>query len=68
MAVSPDGRYVVTVNAGYGTYESKYQQSLAVYDTETGKVSDFPDERTYSGRGNQTLYSGLAFSADGRHL
>ena len=46
MAVSPDGRYVVTVNAGYGTYESKYQQSLAVYDTETGKVSDFPDERT----------------------
>ena len=24
MAISPDGRYVVTVNAGYGTYESKY--------------------------------------------
>jgi len=23
MAVSPDGRYVVTVNAGYGTLESK---------------------------------------------
>ncbi len=22
MAVSPDGRYVVTVNAGYGTFES----------------------------------------------
>jgi len=68
MAVSPDGRYVVTVNAGYGTYESKYEQSLAVYDTQTGKVTDFPDERTYSGRGNQTLYSGLAFSKDGTHL
>src|SRR6185503_18358888 len=68
MAVSPGGRYVVTVNAGYGTYESKYQQSLAVYDTETEKVTDFPDERTYSGRGNQTLYSGLAFSGDGTHL
>ena len=24
MAVSPDGRYVVTVNAGYGTFESQY--------------------------------------------
>ena len=24
MAVSPDGRYVVTVNAGYGTFESEY--------------------------------------------
>jgi len=68
MAVSPDGRYVVTVNAGYGTYESKYEQSLAVYDTQTQKVTDFPDERTYSGRGNQTLYSGLAFSGDGTHL
>src|ERR1039457_7089743 len=30
MAVSPDGRYVVTVNAGYGTFESRYEQSLAV--------------------------------------
>jgi hypothetical protein len=30
MAVSPDSRYVVTVNAGFGTYESKYDQSLAV--------------------------------------
>jgi YVTN family beta-propeller protein len=68
MAISPDARYVVTVNAGYGTYESKYEQSLAVYDTQTGKVADFPDERTYSGRGNQTLYSGLAFSSDGKHL
>jgi len=68
MAVSPDGLYVVTVNAGYGTYESKYEQSLAVYDTQTGKVTDFPDDRTYSGRGNQTLYSGLAFSSDGTRL
>ena len=23
MAVSPDGRYVATVNAGYGTFESQ---------------------------------------------
>ncbi len=67
MAVSPDGRYVVTVNAGYGTFESKYEQSLAVMDTQTGKLVDYPDDRTAM-TGKQTLYSGLAFSGDGKHL
>src|SRR5580704_7343723 len=67
MAVSPDARYVVTVNAGYGTFESNYMQSLAVLDTRTGTVADFPDSDT-SARAKQTLYSGLAFSSDGKHL
>jgi len=67
MAVSPDGRYVVTVNAGYGTFESGYMQSLAVLDTQTGMVADFPDKRTLVGA-KQTLYSGLAFSRDGKHV
>jgi DNA-binding beta-propeller fold protein YncE len=67
MAVSPDGRYVVTVNAGYGTFESGYMQSLAVVDTQTGVVADFPDSRTPLGA-KQTLFSGLAFSTDGRHV
>jgi DNA-binding beta-propeller fold protein YncE len=67
MAVSPDARYVVTVNAGYGTFESKYMQSLAVMDTRTGIVVDFPEADTL-GRAKQTLYSGLAFSRDGKHL
>jgi DNA-binding beta-propeller fold protein YncE len=67
MAVSPDGRYVVTVNAGYGTFESKYEQSLAVFDTQTGALTDYPDDRTLVGA-TQTLYSGLAFSRDGKHL
>jgi DNA-binding beta-propeller fold protein YncE len=67
MAISPDGRYVVTVNAGYGTYESRYEQSLSVLDTRTNTVTDFPDERTPL-RAKQTLYSGLAFSRDGTHL
>ncbi len=67
MAVSPDSRYVVTVNAGFSTFESQYQQSLAVLDTQTGAVADFPDSRTLV-FAHQTLYSGLAFSRDGSHL
>jgi DNA-binding beta-propeller fold protein YncE len=68
MAVSPDGHYVVTVNAGFGTAESNYEQSLAVLDTQTGAVADFPDDRTLAQTARQTLYSGLAFSRDGSHL
>jgi DNA-binding beta-propeller fold protein YncE len=68
MAVSPDRRYVVTVNAGYGTYESQYEQSLAVLDTQTGVLTDFPDARTLAQTAKQTLYSGLAFSRDGSHI
>jgi DNA-binding beta-propeller fold protein YncE len=67
IAISPNQRYVVTVNAGFGTAESNYDQSLAVLDTQTGKISDFPDARTLV-RMNQTLYSGLAFSRDGAHI
>jgi DNA-binding beta-propeller fold protein YncE len=68
IAVSPDEHYVVTVNAGYGTAESNYEQSLAVLDAQTGIVTDFPDERTLAQAAKQTLYSGLAFSRDGKHL
>jgi DNA-binding beta-propeller fold protein YncE len=71
IAVSPDKRYVVTLNNGYGTYESRYDQSLAVYDTRTATVTDFPDDRTQLRQrvgGKQTLYSGLAFSRDGSHI
>ena len=68
MAVSPDGRYVVTVNAGFGTFESQYEQSLAVLDTQTGVLADYPDSRTLVQIAKQTLYSGLAFSRDGKHV
>ncbi len=67
MAVSPDRQYVVTVNAGYGSIDSRYMQSLTVLDTKTGKVSDFPDSRTHL-QAPQTLYSGLAFSRNGHEL
>ena len=67
MVVSADGRYVVTVNAGYGTIASGEMQSLAVMDTRTGVVVDQPEPRTFM-RAKQTFYSGMAFSMDGRHL
>jgi DNA-binding beta-propeller fold protein YncE len=67
MAISPDGRYVVTLNSGYGTFESQYEQSLTVLDTQTGALADFPDPRTTL-RAKQTLYSGLAFSRDGSRI
>jgi DNA-binding beta-propeller fold protein YncE len=66
-AISPDGRYLALVDAGYGTFESRYQQSIAVLDIQTGKVTDFPEPRTAQGL-PQTLYSGLAFGKDGTHL
>jgi DNA-binding beta-propeller fold protein YncE len=67
LAASPDGRWVVSLNAGYGTYESGYAQSLAVMNTATGTVKDFPDDRV-GPRADQTLFSGLAFSADGSRV
>src|ERR1700760_4979407 len=67
MAWSPDHRYLAIVNAGYSTVESNYEQSLAVLDTETGKLADFPDARTEVGAA-QTLYNGVAFSLDGSHV
>jgi DNA-binding beta-propeller fold protein YncE len=67
LAVSPDGRWVVSLNAGYGTAESNYMQSLSVLNTSTGAVRDVPDART-AGNAPQTFFSGLAFSSDGTHL
>ncbi len=67
FALSPDRKYTAIVNAGYGTVESDYQQSIAVLDNATGKLTDFPEQRTGQ-RAPQTLYNGLVWSADGHHL
>jgi DNA-binding beta-propeller fold protein YncE len=67
MAWSPDHRYLAIVNAGFGTYESDYEQSIAILDKSTDKVTNYPESRTGAGA-HQTLYSGLVFSADGKHL
>ncbi|HEV3190376.1 MAG TPA: hypothetical protein VGY54_07755, partial [Polyangiaceae bacterium] len=67
LAVSPDRRWVVSLNAGYGTFDSGYMQSLAVLDVRTGEVRDYPDARTLVDM-KQTFFSGLAFSADGAEV
>ena len=67
LVVSPDGHYAATLNAGYGTAESHYDQSVLVVDLQSGQPVDFPDARTGL-RAHQTFYQGLAWSSDGRHL
>lgn len=66
-AWSPDRRYLAILNAGFGTFESDYEQSIAILDTQTGKLTDYPDARTQASL-PQTMYAGLAFSSDGAHL
>src|SRR5271167_85147 len=67
LAVSPDRRWVVSLNAGYGTFESGYMQSLAVLDAHTGAVKDFPEPRTLLDT-SQAYFAGLAFSSDGTRV
>jgi DNA-binding beta-propeller fold protein YncE len=64
LAVSPDRRWVVSLNAGYGTFESGYMQSLAVLDAHTGAVRDFPEPRTLLDT-SQAFFAGITFSSDG---
>ena len=64
---SPDHRYLALINAGFGTVESNYEQSVAILDTRTGKLTDYPEPRTEP-RAPQTYYSGIAFSGDGTRL
>lgn len=68
MTLSPDGRYLAMVNAGYGTAESNYDQSIAILDTESGRLTDVPNPHTPGKIALQTLFSGIAFSSDGSHL
>lgn len=67
LALSPDGRYAVTMNNGYGTIESNYHQSLSVIDLQTNEIKDFPDERLGQ-RSHQSYFLGLQFSPDGSRL
>ena len=67
MVLSPDGRYAALLNCGYGTQETLARQSIAVLDLQTNQITDFPDDR-FRDRAEQSLFLGLAFGSDGRHL
>ena len=67
MAISPDGHYIAVVNAGYGTAESKGEQSVAILDAKSHKLLDFPNPHTRESA-LQTLYSGIAFGSDGQNI
>ena len=65
--LDPTGRYLALLDAGFGTAESHYRQSIAVLDLETKQLSDFPDPRL-GPHARQAMFLGLAFSSDGRRL
>jgi DNA-binding beta-propeller fold protein YncE len=67
IALSPDGKYLAILNNGYGTAESKFQQSIAVLDLANNQVRDFPDSRLALDA-KQTYFLGLAWSSDGTEL
>lgn len=67
VALSPDGKFLAILNNGYGTAESKSQQSIALLDLATNQLRDFPDERLALSA-KQTYFLGLAWSSDGREL
>jgi len=67
MVLSPDGRYAALLNYGYGTQETLAHQSISVLDLNTNQIADFPDAR-FGTDAHQSLFVGLTFSSDGKHL
>jgi DNA-binding beta-propeller fold protein YncE len=66
-AVSPDGRFVVLLDSGFGTAGTDLHQSLTVLDRTTGTLTEVPQPRlAYNAA--QTFFLGLGFSPDGTHL
>ena len=67
MVLSPDGRYAALLDDGYGTQENNAHQGISVLDLKTNKIADYPDAR-FGEDAHQSLFIGLAFSSDGKHL
>src|SRR5512132_2402678 len=65
--LSPDQRYLVLLNSGYGTQAGKLRQGMTVVDTTTNEARFFPDDRLHR-KLLQTYYLGLAFSSDGTRV
>ena len=67
VLITPDGKYLVALDAGFGTKESAYNQSITVLNISTNELRDFPDKR-FAKNALQTYFLGLGVSADGQHL
>jgi DNA-binding beta-propeller fold protein YncE len=67
IAISPDGRYAVLLNDGYGTQETMAMQSIAILDLKTNRIADYPDKR-FGEEVHQSYFLGLVFGSDGKHL
>jgi DNA-binding beta-propeller fold protein YncE len=67
IALSPNGRFLALLNNGRGTAESGFQQSIALFDLQSGQLIDNPDPRLKV-HARQTYFLGLAFSSDGERL
>ena len=67
VVISPDGKYLVALDDGFGTKESAYDQSITVLNISTNEMHDFPDKR-FAKNALQTYFLGLGFSADGQRL
>jgi DNA-binding beta-propeller fold protein YncE len=67
IAVSPGQRYLALLNNGFGSEVADYHQSIAVFDRQTGKLTEFPESRL-ARDARQTYFLGLAFSSDGGRL
>jgi hypothetical protein len=67
IALSPDGHYAALLNGGYGTQESLAMQSIGILDLQSNQLTDFPDKR-FGENAHQTLFLGLVFGSDGKHL
>jgi DNA-binding beta-propeller fold protein YncE len=67
MVVSPDGRYAALLDDGYGTQENNAHQGISVLDLKSNRITDYPDSR-FGTDAHQSLFLGLAFSSDGKHL
>ena len=66
-ALSPDGKYLVLLNDGYGTFDSDYRQSIAVLDLAANQLTDFSDARLPR-KARQSYFYGIAFRRDGKKL
>ena len=60
LALHPSRRYVAILNNGYGTEESRFQQSIGILNLETDQLQDFPDSR-FLVNAHQTYFLGLGF-------